>query len=348
VRALLAPAACALCAMFRKLSREKHRTEVRAAAHNRLWSTRTLGQRKCAHKCATSATRCPAAAPHVARAARCTTLTWLQVLVRVVRDFAHAQASVLRLAFVSIAREMLAAFSASFFCAHVLPHLLPLSTDPSLAVRLALPAAMPDVKRTVRLPEGVGALERVNAAMSALLTDADSRVCSEARRMHAAFKAVPVRLAGVGVLDIHGASAKPECAPRAPPLFGAPATQFCMHGLHMLAGTLLSRRRTVSSWRKRPNSPSTWTRSPSAAMLQRYWPSPDHMTPQQRGGGGLRVSRQRILPILHRVGACRACPSVVSQSPSPLRGKALGFKLGQCAIVLDAGNKPAQLGHTWK
>jgi hypothetical protein len=75
-----------------------------------------------------------------------------------------------------------------------------------------MPAIMPDVKRTVRLPEGVTALEKVNAATSALLTDSDRRVCNEARNMHATFKAVPVRLAGVGVLGIHGTSAKPECA----------------------------------------------------------------------------------------------------------------------------------------
>lgn len=83
----------------------------------------------------------------------------------------------------------------------------------TLQVRLALPAVMPDVKRTVRLPEGVTALEKVNAATSALLTDTDRRVCNEARSMHATFKAVPVRLTGVGVLGIHGASAKPEYEP---------------------------------------------------------------------------------------------------------------------------------------
>ena len=54
----------------------------------------------------------------------------------------------------------------------------------SLQVRLALPAIMPDVKRTVRLPEGVIALEKVNAATSALLTDTDRRVWGEARSMH--------------------------------------------------------------------------------------------------------------------------------------------------------------------
>lgn len=84
--------------------------------------------------------------------------------------------------------------------------------ESKLQVRLALPSMLPAVKRTVRLPEGVTALEKVNAASSVLLTDTDRRVCTEARRIHATFKAVPVRLAGVGVLGIHGASAKPECA----------------------------------------------------------------------------------------------------------------------------------------
>lgn len=96
--------------------------------------------------------------------------------------------------------------SLCFTCRHSQNHVH------QIQVRLALPEIMPDVKRTVRLPEGVTALEKVNAATSALLTDTDRRVCNEARSMHATFKAVPVRLAGVGVLGIHGASAKTECA----------------------------------------------------------------------------------------------------------------------------------------
>lgn len=83
-RVVLAPASSAMCAMFRKLTRERHRTEV---------------------------------------------------LIRIIRDFAHSSSHVHRLAFVSIVRAALTTFSASFFCAHLLMHLLPLAHDASLAVR---------------------------------------------------------------------------------------------------------------------------------------------------------------------------------------------------------------------
>jgi hypothetical protein len=109
--------------------------------------------------------------------------------------------------------------------------LVELTTVRKMQVRLALPDIMPDVKRTVRLPEGVTALEKVNAATSSLLTDTDRRVCNEARSMHATFKAVPVRLAGVGVLGIHGAYAKPECAFQRTFLYNPAAIDPCNVGI---------------------------------------------------------------------------------------------------------------------
>lgn len=84
VRAVMAPAASAMCALFRRLTRERHRTEV---------------------------------------------------LIRIVRDFAHSPSSAHRLAFVHVARAALETFSASFFCAHLIMYLLPLASDSSLAVR---------------------------------------------------------------------------------------------------------------------------------------------------------------------------------------------------------------------
>lgn len=83
-RAVMVPAASAVCALFRRLSRERHRTEL---------------------------------------------------LVHIIRDLAHSSSSVHRLAFVHVARAALATFSASFFCSHLLMHLLPLVHDASLAVR---------------------------------------------------------------------------------------------------------------------------------------------------------------------------------------------------------------------
>ena len=83
-RAVMAPAATAACALFRRLTRERHRTEV---------------------------------------------------LVHIIRGFAHSPSSVHRLAFVHMARAALGTFSAAFFCSHLLVHLLPLAHDASLAVR---------------------------------------------------------------------------------------------------------------------------------------------------------------------------------------------------------------------
>jgi hypothetical protein len=87
VRSVMVPAASALCTLFRKLTKERHRTEV---------------------------------------------------LIRIIRDFAHSRSSVHRLSFVHLARAALATFSASFFCSHLLMHLLPLATDASLAVRSSI------------------------------------------------------------------------------------------------------------------------------------------------------------------------------------------------------------------
>lgn len=83
VRVVMEPAAGALCAMFRRLTRERHRTEE---------------------------------------------------LIHIIRDFAHSNSAVHRLAFVHVARAALGTFSASFFCTHLLMHLLPLACDVSLGV----------------------------------------------------------------------------------------------------------------------------------------------------------------------------------------------------------------------
>lgn len=138
-----------------------------------------------------------------------------QVLVRIVRDFAHSPSAPQRLGFTHIAAAALATFSASFFAQHLLPPLLALCADRVPDVRIAVAPLMPAAKRTIRLPDGVADLEALNTAAAGLLADPDRRVAAAARAMSARLKAVPVRLASVGVLDMHGASARPECAPAA-------------------------------------------------------------------------------------------------------------------------------------
>lgn len=134
----------------------------------------------------------------------------LQVLVRIIRDFARSPSAPVRLIFPHVAAAALSTFSASFFSQHLLPALLPLCADRVADVRVAAAPLLPAAKRTIRLPDGVADLEAVNTAAANLLMDPDRRVSAAARAMTAQLKAVPVRLASVGVLDMHGASARPE------------------------------------------------------------------------------------------------------------------------------------------
>lgn len=135
----------------------------------------------------------------------------MQVLILIIRDYARSRSATMRLAFTHLARAALSTFSATFFAQHLLPALLPLCTDRVADVRIAAAPLLPAAKRTIRLPDEVAALEALGTAASSLLTDSDRRVCTAARAMHAQLKAVPVRLASVGVLEMHGASARPEC-----------------------------------------------------------------------------------------------------------------------------------------
>jgi hypothetical protein len=69
-----------------------------------------------------------------------------------------------------------------------------------------MPALLPSLKQAVRLPEGVSELEQINSALSRLLTDSDRDICAATRSVQGQFKAMPVRLTGIGVLGArHGA-----------------------------------------------------------------------------------------------------------------------------------------------
>lgn len=85
------------------------------------------------------------------------------------------------------------------------------ASDPVPNVRIHVPPLLAAMKRCVKLPDGLDDLERLNTAVSALLTDADRDVCDAARAAHSQFKAVPVRLSGLGLLDSSAASH--ACAP---------------------------------------------------------------------------------------------------------------------------------------
>lgn len=135
------------------------------------------------------------------------------MLARVLREFACGRAYTARAAFAAVALRAVDAFSTAFFAAHLLAPCLDLCLDPVVNVRLATPALLVAMKRSIRLPEGVEQLERLNSAVSALLTDGDRDVCAAARAQHARFKAVPVQLSGLGGVDATGASK--GCAPLA-------------------------------------------------------------------------------------------------------------------------------------
>lgn len=66
--------------------------------------------------------------------------------------------------------------------AHLLEPVLSLAYDPVANVRLHLAAAMPALKQAVALPDDVHLLERLNGAMSHLITDGDLDVCQAARK----------------------------------------------------------------------------------------------------------------------------------------------------------------------
>ena len=130
----------------------------------------------------------------------------MQVLARMLRDFAYGRSHKERLAFLHVATAAAATFSSTFFAAHYVHPCLMCAFDPVPNVRMAVTPLLPVVKRAVRLPEGLEQLERLNSAMSSLLTDVDRDVSGAARRAHGAFKAQAVRLTGMGVVSSGAAS----------------------------------------------------------------------------------------------------------------------------------------------
>lgn len=153
-----------------------------------------------------------------------------QVFVRIIKDFARSKSAAMRASFVLVARHLAEHFSANFFKQHLLSLCLECCYDKVANVRMAMPQLLPSMKHCITLPEDVEFLEKLNSAMSNLLTDSDRDVSAIARSMHADFKRVPVRVMGAGMLDLHG-HGKARYAP--PAVAGNPAD--CRMLIHLPA-----------------------------------------------------------------------------------------------------------------
>eukprot|EP00803_Ostreobium_quekettii_P000911 evm.model.scf_231.9 EVM.evm.TU.scf_231.9 scf_231:97841-105363(+) len=129
-----------------------------------------------------------------------------QTFVRIVKEFRRGKSYWSRMAFVDVCYHILRRFSTKFFKVGM-AGVAQLMYDEIPNVRLHACRLMPSLKQTIRLPGDVNHLERLNSAMSNLMTDCDKDVSSAARVIHASFKRMPVRMAGgAGVLDMNGSA----------------------------------------------------------------------------------------------------------------------------------------------
>lgn len=71
---------------------------------------------------------------------------------------------------------------------------------------MTITSLLPFIKQTIKLPEDVDQLEKLNNFMSTLMTDNDRDVAHVARSIHDQFKKMPIRMAGGagGMLDAGG------------------------------------------------------------------------------------------------------------------------------------------------
>jgi serine/threonine-protein phosphatase 4 regulatory subunit 4 len=71
---------------------------------------------------------------------------------------------------------------------------------------------LPALKASVRLPEDVELLERLNSALSNTMTDDDRDVSLTARSVNDTYKRTPVRMGGAAVTSMGGGAAAFEAA----------------------------------------------------------------------------------------------------------------------------------------
>lgn len=103
-------------------------------------------------------------------------------MLRIIRDLCRGRSFTSRLAFVEVARHALARFSSRFVKDWLFDLCLELLYDPVPNVRLTAASILPQLKQCVRLPEDVDLLERLNNAMSAVITDNDRDVSQVGER----------------------------------------------------------------------------------------------------------------------------------------------------------------------
>ncbi|KAK9819789.1 hypothetical protein WJX72_002412 [[Myrmecia] bisecta] len=127
------------------------------------------------------------------------------IYARLVRDFARSKCCFRRMTFVDACQHLMRRYSTKFFKEFFLDLCIDLLNDPIPNVRLHVCQLMPILKQTIRLPEDVEQLERLNSGMSNLTTDPDRDVAAAALAVNDAFKRTPVRMTGsAGGLDMNG------------------------------------------------------------------------------------------------------------------------------------------------
>lgn len=119
--------------------------------------------------------------------------------LRVIKEFAKGKSFWQRSIFVDICDSLLHIFSTKFFREHFFGPCIDLMSDPVPNIRLKVCELLPDLKQTIRLPDDVEFLDRLNTAVSGLMTDNDRDVSMRARAMNDAFKSKPFRMARAAV-----------------------------------------------------------------------------------------------------------------------------------------------------
>ncbi|CAG9466704.1 unnamed protein product [Pedinophyceae sp. YPF-701] len=118
-----------------------------------------------------------------------------EVYMKMVKDFGRGRACWQRQVFVEMCRALLASMSTKFFRDYFFDWCVDIMNDSVANVRLSVASLLPDLKQTIRLPEDVEYLDRLNTAISSLMTDNDRDVSMFARAMNEKFKARPFRMA---------------------------------------------------------------------------------------------------------------------------------------------------------
>mmetsp|Transcript_38549 Transcript_38549/g.46602 ORF Transcript_38549/g.46602 Transcript_38549/m.46602 type:complete len:770 (+) Transcript_38549:354-2663(+) len=113
------------------------------------------------------------------------------IIQRLMREYARAKSCFGRQLYVELAENLLAVFSSKFFRDNFLEEAVNLLQDPVPNVRMKACLLLPQLKRTVKLPDDVELLERMSKYCTALTTDNDRDVAASARSIVEDFKVTP-------------------------------------------------------------------------------------------------------------------------------------------------------------